>query len=81
MTVPTRPSDYPYRPYGMVYTDLRADVEVLEGLIDGSDLDEKTLKRLDKAVTTIKVGLKVMKRALKRSGSHVEAEEENHGTE
>ncbi len=48
------------------YNALRAACERLECLIEASDdLTEKDLKRLDKAVTVMKVGFKLLKKVEK----------------
>lgn len=50
------------------YDRLRADCESLERLLESNpcNLDEKALKRADKAVTVMKVGFKILKKAIKK---------------
>lgn len=49
------------------YAELRGHCNVLEHLLEQNreGLDERTLKRIDKAVTVMKVGFKIMKKALR----------------
>lgn len=52
------------------YQCLRLDIDELEQIIGGGDgLTEDDLKRLDKAVTLIKVGAKMVKRVLRAHGA------------
>ena len=52
-----------------IYSSTRLDIMELEHLIaDGEGLSEQDLKRLDKAVTVIKVGFKLVKLVLKKHG-------------
>ncbi len=48
-----------------VYNELRGHCAALEELIEAGDFTEKELKRLDKAVTVMKVGFKILKKVLK----------------
>lgn len=54
----------------LIYGDLRLDCDQLEEMLGApsSDLTEKDLKRLDKAVTIIKVGFKLIKKVLRAHG-------------
>lgn len=49
------------------YQKLRERIHELEKLIEKEN-DKKTAKRLDKAVTVLKVGAKLVKKALKDEG-------------
>lgn len=49
------------------YQKLRQRIHELEKVIEQTT-DEKTAKRLDKAVTVLKVGAKLVKKALKDTG-------------
>ena len=48
-----------------LYEEIRESCHAMEELIGQNSLPEKTLKRLDKAVTVMKVGFKIIKKALK----------------
>ena len=54
----------------VIYKNLRHNCMELEELIEYAEkmggLDAKALKRLDKAVTVMKVGFKIMKKATKK---------------
>jgi hypothetical protein len=52
-----------------LYYDLRSTCAALEIAIENNDngFSEKDLKRLDKAITVMKVGFKIMKKALAKS--------------
>lgn len=51
------------------YVDLRRDCIAIEELIErSSDLTADDLKRLDKAVTVMKVGFKMVKKVLRSQG-------------
>lgn len=57
----------------VIYNNLRCDCVELEELIEhataAGTLTEKELKRLDKAVTVMKVGFKIVKKVLKHERS------------
>lgn len=60
--------DDPRKVYQSLYQNLRADCAELEEMIaKDSSFTTQDLKRLDKAVTVMKVGFKIMKKALKKS--------------
>lgn len=48
------------------YADLRKACHRLEKRIGKAGLSEKELKRLDKAITTMKVGFKIAKKVINR---------------
>ncbi len=48
-----------------VYNEMRSQCSALEELIEAGDFTEKELKRLDKAVTVMKVGFKMLKKVIK----------------
>jgi hypothetical protein len=48
------------------YADLRRACSKLEKRIGKVDLSEKELKRLDKAITTMKVGFKIAKKVIRK---------------
>lgn len=51
------------------YVDLRRDCIAIEELIErGGELTADDLKRLDKAVTVMKVGFKIVKKVLRSCG-------------
>ncbi len=51
------------------YVDLRRDCIAIEELIErGGELTPEDLKRLDKAVTVMKVGFKMVKKVLRSQG-------------
>ncbi len=58
---------YPYSDIEEAYVRLRQACIDIEGLIEEHEdvLTEKELKRLDKGVTVIKVGFKLVKKAIK----------------
>ena len=63
---PGNPLPYPYSEIEEAYVRLRAaciDIEILMELHD-DELTEKELKRLDKGVTVMKVGFKLVKKAI-----------------
>ena len=49
-----------------VYNELRNQCATLEELIEAGDFTEKELKRLDKSVTVMKAGFKMLKKVIKR---------------
>jgi hypothetical protein len=49
------------------YQALRAECANLEELIEAGPLTEKEAKRLDKAVVVMKAGLKIAKKAIRKS--------------
>lgn len=67
--LPDRPPDDPRMLFDAVYENLRADCSKLEHLLqhatENGTLAEKELKRLDKSVVVMKVGFKLLKKALK----------------
>lgn len=73
--VPLTGVDDPIDPYpdekllAHLYGNFRTDLDELEELIaSGEHFSEKDLKRLDKAVTLMKVGAKYIKKVLHRHG-------------
>ena len=58
---------YPYSEFEKAYVRLRQDCIDIEELIEehGDVLTEKELKRLDKGVVVMKVGFKLVKKAIK----------------
>lgn len=50
------------------YVELRSECAGLEELIERGDLTEQDVMRLDKAVTVMKVGFKIVKKVLRAQG-------------
>ena len=65
---PGRPWPIRRKPYGIAYERLRAECETLECLIEADDaaLSVKDRKRLDKAVTAMKIGFKILKKVARK---------------
>ncbi len=59
-----------------VYNEMRDQCSALEELIDTGNFTEKELKRLDKAVTVMKVGFKMLKKVIKVRLRQVEERKE-----
>ena len=52
------------------YTDLRRDCIAIEEMLGrGEGMSPEDLKRIDKAVTVMKVGFKMVKRVLRKNGA------------
>lgn len=72
MPYPHRPpvpedDDPNVRAIAATYVNLRAECDAFENLLgNGGGLTEKDAKRLDKAASVMKVGFKLMKKALKQ---------------
>ena len=62
-----RPTGLPKGPFSQQYIDLRATINNIEHTSDliFGELTEKQIKRLDKAIILMKVGAKLMKKAIK----------------
>lgn len=50
-----------------IYTNLRFECAELETLIGANQFSEQDLKRLDKAVTVMKVGFKILKKVARKA--------------
>ena len=50
------------------FCSMRLDIIALEQLIEAGEWTEQDVKRLDKVVTVIKVGMKLMKKVLRSHG-------------
>lgn len=50
------------------YVNLRRDCEALEEMIASGTLEDEEVKRLDKAVTVMKVGFKMVKKVIRARG-------------
>lgn len=66
----TGPYDWPTNPQSIeqAYDALRFHCELLEEILEANaqGLSDKTLKRSDKAVTVMKVGFKILKKAINK---------------
>ena len=58
-----------YRALLVDYVDLRRSCMSVEELIEQADFTEEERKTLDKSVTVIKVGFKMIKQVLKQNGA------------
>lgn len=60
-----RPTGLPKGPFGTCYSEIRILINQVEQMMDTSVMTPKQLKRLDKAVFMMKIGAKMMKKAIR----------------